>query len=72
MEPKRFLVVEGSQSAHCCFDYTVVDSTRKVMIGPKWNQEWYDGQYEAICECFDKKDAERIAQALNAMETPFS
>ncbi|CAJ2749314.1 Uncharacterised protein [Burkholderia pseudomallei] len=24
-----------------------------------------NGEYESVCECFDVKDAEKIAQALN-------
>jgi hypothetical protein len=32
------------------------------MIGGKH----YNGQFEEVCECFDRADAERIAAALNA------
>ena len=61
---KRFIVVEGSQSAHCCFDATVVDTSRPVMVGG----EHYLGQYEVVCECFEGIDADMIADALNQME----
>jgi len=57
----RYAVVEGSQSAHCCFEATVVDTTRPVMIG----DEHYENQFEPVCECFDKSEAERIAKCLN-------
>jgi hypothetical protein len=57
----RYIVVDGSQSAHCCFDATVVDTTQPVMIGG----EHYKNQYESVCECFDAEDAKRIADALN-------
>lgn len=60
---ERYKVVGGSQSAHCCFDATVVDTTRPMMIGG----EHYQGQYEAVCECFELADAEQIAAALNAV-----
>lgn len=58
----RFKVVKGSQSAHCCFDYTVVDTTKPVMIGGKH----FEKQYEEVCECFERADAELICSALNA------
>jgi len=58
----RYKVVSGSQSAHCCFDATVVDTTRPVMI----HGEHYEGQFEPICECFDTDDAAAIADAMNA------
>lgn len=57
----RFKVVEGSQSAHCCFEYTVVDTLRPVMIGGQ-------PKCEALCECFNKADANAIAAALNKAE----
>lgn len=60
---ERYKLVKGSQSAHCCFDFTVVDTTRPVMI----HGEHYDGQFEPLCECFEKEDAERIVAALNAV-----
>lgn len=61
----RYKVVLGSQSAHCCFDATVVDMTKPVMIGEKH----YNDQYEAVCECFELVDAERVCSALNATNT---
>lgn len=61
---ERYKVVEGSQSCHCCFDYTVVDTTRPVMFG----DEHYRGQYEPMCETFDRADADRICEALNQLE----
>lgn len=61
----RYIVVKGSQSAHCCFEATVVDMTKPVIIGG----EHFDNQYEPVCECFDIADAETIAAALNAAAT---
>lgn len=60
----RYKVVEGSQSCHCCFDATVVDTTRPVWI----NGEQYQDQFESVCESFEKDDAIRICEALNAKE----
>ena len=60
----RFRVVDGSQSAHCCFAATVVDTTQPVMVGG----EHYEGQFVAVCECFQEGKAKKIAEALNAAE----
>jgi hypothetical protein len=57
----RYAVVGGSQSSHCCFAATVVDTAKPVMI----HGEHYNGQFEAVCECFDDADADMIAAALN-------
>lgn len=57
----RYKVVGGSDSGHCCFAASILDTTKPVYGG--------GGKllgYEAICECFSRKDAERIAAALNA------
>jgi hypothetical protein len=59
----RFVVIEGSQSGHCCFDYTVVDTDRPdlafatVLPQPRW---------VALCETFYRKQADAIAAAMNA------
>lgn len=56
---KRYQVVDGSQSAHCCFRATVVDTTRPYTFGGSQ-------LFEPICECFEDEDAEQICAALNA------
>lgn len=53
----RYRVIEGSQSSHCCFEWTVIDT--------------YVG-FEAVCECFDEADAKMIAEALNLNPRPSS
>lgn len=65
---ERYKLYEGSQSAHCCFAYTIQDTTKPDII----NGEHYkgsDGQYhyESVCECFEKEDAELILKALNSL-----
>lgn len=60
----RYKVVYGSQSFHCCFEYTVLDTEQPRIIGG----EHYRNQYEAVCECFDQVDADKICAALNASE----
>lgn len=66
----RFVVVEGSQSAHCCFDYTVVDTQRPVIIHGKQYIDSRSGlpQFESLCECMNREDADAIASALNLNE----
>lgn len=54
MSNQRYKIVEGSQTSHCSFDYTVVDTNKP-----------YFEKYEPICECFDKESAQLICNALN-------
>lgn len=53
----RYIVVEGSVSAHCCFEASVCDTTKPYQFDPN--------QFEAICECMSKEDAHDIAAAMN-------
>jgi hypothetical protein len=64
---KRYKVVDGSQSGHCCFDVTIVDTTiPKIIAGEHWrNSDTGELEYQAVCECFEEKDAEVICAALN-------
>lgn len=66
---ERYAIYEGSQSAHCCFEATVVDTTKPEIIGGEHYRDSRTGQlqYQAVCECFDKSDAERVCKALNAL-----
>lgn len=67
----RFIVVDGSESGHCCFVATVVDTTAPLMILGKPDQNPRTGmpRYDSVCECFDHADAERICSALNNAES---
>lgn len=58
----RFLKINESQSAHCCFEYTVVDTTKPYII----NGEQYKGRFESVCECFEEEHAQLICDALNS------
>lgn len=65
----RWRVVPYSQSGHCCFEATVVDTTKPEMIGG----ERYIGpegyiHYDPICETYSVAEAVQIANALNAKE----
>jgi hypothetical protein len=67
MTDERFKVINGSQSAHCCFDFTVVDTTDAVIVaGKQWLDRDGEPQWRAVCECFEEEDAVRITRALNA------
>lgn len=65
----RYKIFNGSRSAHCCFNATVMDTTKPIIIGGEHYAE-SDGQlhYETVCECFNLKDAKLICDALNAAE----
>lgn len=54
----RYQIVDESQSAHCCFECTVVDTQRKAGPGAS-------GEFVAVCETFDRESADLIAAALN-------
>lgn len=53
----RFVILEDSDSGHCCFEYSILD-TEKI------NEVWSE-KYESICETFDIESAESICEALN-------
>ena len=58
----KYAVVEGSQSAHCCFEWTVVDTSQ-----PLGSSASYEGdRFMPVCECWEKDDAILIAASLNA------
>lgn len=59
---QQYIVVPGSQSAHCCFDFTVVDTARPVLI----DGQHFENRFESVCECFHEEDARLITAALNA------
>lgn len=60
----RYKIVDESQSVHCCFRKTVVDTTRPVMI----HGAHHDGKYEPMCECIDEEAAPVICDAINAVD----
>lgn len=64
----RYNISKGSQSVHCCFKYTVVDTTKPHIISGEHYQE--DGQfhYDIVCECFSNEAAELICDALNGAQ----
>ena len=54
----RYIIVEGSVSAHCCFKYTIVDTLEgKEDYGDYWKK--------SLCETFERAEAEIICDALN-------
>lgn len=56
----RYKVINHSQSGSIFF-CTVIDSKNPVMIHGKH----FDNQYKSMCECMNKRDAEKIVNALN-------
>lgn len=65
----RYAIYTGSMSNHCCFEFTVYDSTKPYLIGGEHYKD-SSGQYhyEPMCECYTREDAELICNALNAAE----
>jgi hypothetical protein len=65
---ERYAIYNGSQSCHCCFEATVVDMTKPIIIdGEHYKDNGPDGQYhyQAVCECFCLAQAELVCKALN-------
>lgn len=58
----KYQVVEGSESAHCCFGFTVVDTEQPLVR----SGVIFAGRFVSVCECFEKKEADLICAALNA------
>ncbi len=65
MSVPRYKIVEGSKSAHCCFEFTVVDTHKPDMVGGRQYVRDGEPQFETICECFERADADLIVTALN-------
>lgn len=63
---KRFIVIEKSLSAHCCFTHSVIDTSE----GKELEGTEFEGWKKAICETMDAGDAECICDALNECITP--
>lgn len=61
---ERYKIVEDSESGHCCFDVTILDTHR-----PKAYTN-IDGKpfYYNLAECFYAEDAENIVKALHQQE----
>jgi hypothetical protein len=66
----RFRVVEESLSEHgCCFEATVIDSTRPLLNihgDTLYRAPIPNHGYDRVCECATKHDAHIVARALNA------
>lgn len=50
----RYKKIEGSKSMHCCFQYTIVDTTLDK-----------DDDNYVICECFEEHHADLLVERLN-------
>ena len=52
----RFKIVNGSNSNHCCFEFTIVDAEEE------------DKLLRDICECFELSAAQLICDSLNGVK----
>ena len=57
MANERYKVIEGSESGHCCFEATIVDTSKPHPV--------YAGKHEWVCECLSTTVAHHIASVLN-------
>lgn len=64
-EEKRYIIMNDSISAHCCFGYSILDTTRPYMIGGEHYEDENGKHYYCVCECMEEEDAELICNALN-------
>jgi len=64
----RYVIYKGSSTGHCCFEATVMDSTKPTIIDGERREDSGGKRYWPVCECLDMEDALRVAEALNAME----
>jgi hypothetical protein len=55
---ERYIIIEESISAHCCFGYSIVDTTEGFEICE-------DSWRRRMCETFEIKEAIEICDALN-------
>lgn len=60
----RYKIVEGSESGHCCFDFTVVDTEQPYMP----DDSYYDGRFKQVCEAFYMEEALLICKSLNEQD----
>jgi hypothetical protein len=58
----RFIAVEGSETAHCCFNASVIDRASPMIGG---SDKPMQDKFSVVCECFDMEDAVKIADLLN-------
>ncbi len=65
----RYHLHKGSDSSHCCFACSVIDTQPQKNHGPlnDYRLDFENGipQFEAVCECMNEDDAQRICDALN-------
>lgn len=61
---ERYAIMATSKSAHCCFDFTVVDTAQSE----GYTCDRFGHHYSTICECFDQESAENVCRALNALD----
>lgn len=66
----RYAWQSGSQSGHCCFEATVVDTSKpeKDINGQKLTDDNGLLIYFPVCECFDEECAVLICASLNERE----
>jgi hypothetical protein len=59
MSEPRYKLLSCSDSGHCCFDYTIVDTHRNDVM---------DRGYNWVCEAMEEEYATLVLNALNKSE----
>jgi len=62
----RYQVLKGSQSGHCCFSFSVIDTERAAPV-PNL-PDFHMGEprvYLTVCECTEENEARLICEAMN-------
>ena len=54
----RYIIIDKSVSAHCCFECTIIDTAAG-------KEDYRDYWKRSMCETFDRAEAEIICDALN-------
>lgn len=66
----RYKFIEGSESGHCCFEASVVDTwTTQLIAGKRYTGGDGNPACKQVCECFEPEDAAQICAALNMSVT---
>lgn len=58
----RFIVINGSETGHCCFVASVIDTASGFVKSPFDGREIWN---KCVCECMNREDAICIAMLLN-------
>jgi hypothetical protein len=62
----RYKLVEESDSGHCCFKASILDTDKPIRRG---DGSIVEDQFESVCECFELDSAKKILGLLIATDS---